>query len=159
MSPKLFSGPIWAHSWRKRVLRLGINKPVLLLAAALLACTGERSAPGLAMEKSPMNRHLSVDDHTRDILQHPAFAGFAELILPSSGGLLSGDTPLNQIGSLLPYHSQVNPRHLAASKPVFGVILAARIGDKLKYAATQAPNVRLLEYDLEIKVRPCQLAA
>jgi endonuclease len=111
------------------------------------------------MEKSPMNRHLSVDDHTRDILQHPAFAGFAELILPSSGGLLSGDTPLNQIGSLLPYHSQVNPRHLAASKPVFGVILAARIGDKLKYAATQAPNVRLLEYDLEIKVRPCQLAA
>jgi hypothetical protein len=37
------------------------------------------------------------------------------------------------------------------------VIIAARIGEKLKYAVTQAPNVHLLEYELQIKVRPCAL--
>lgn len=48
--------------------------------------------------------------------------------------------------------------HLAGGAPVHGVILAAQIGKKLLYAATQAPNVHLLEYELEIKVRPCRLA-
>lgn len=49
--------------------------------------------------------------------------------------------------------------HLAAGKSVWGVIIASQIGEKLKYAATQAPRVRLLEYELKINVRPVQLAA
>ena len=44
-----------------------------------------------------------------DILDHPAFAGFARQILPWDGRAYDADMPLKQIGSLLPYHSQVEP--------------------------------------------------
>ncbi|MCG3190148.1 MAG: hypothetical protein LKCHEGNO_02765 [Burkholderiaceae bacterium] len=56
-----------------------------------------------------MNRHLRTDDRIADLLQHPAFAGFAGALLP--GGSVSADPnlPLRDIGSLLPYHTQVHP--------------------------------------------------
>jgi acetyl esterase/lipase len=44
-----------------------------------------------------------------DILDHPGFAGFARQILPWDGRAYDADMPLKQIGSLLPYHSQVEP--------------------------------------------------
>jgi acetyl esterase/lipase len=45
----------------------------------------------------------------RDILDHPAFAGFAKQILPWDGRAYDADMPLSDIGSLLPYHSHVEP--------------------------------------------------
>lgn len=39
----------------------------------------------------------------------------------------------------------------------YGVIVASDIGQKLRYAATQVPNVRLMEYDLKVDLRAVTL--
>jgi acetyl esterase/lipase len=53
--------------------------------------------------------HLSADDSIRDLLGHPAFAGFARLLLPWDGRRYDENMRLSGIGSLLPYHSHVDP--------------------------------------------------
>ncbi|MNR47573.1 hypothetical protein D3C85_1666900 [compost metagenome] len=47
--------------------------------------------------------------------------------------------------------------HLAGDKSVYGIIIASGIGQKLLYAATQVPNVRLMEYDLAVTLRSVAL--
>jgi acetyl esterase/lipase len=54
-------------------------------------------------------RHLGSDDSLRDLLGHPAFAGFAKLLLPWDGRRYDDAMRLSDIGLLLPYHSHVNP--------------------------------------------------
>lgn len=54
-------------------------------------------------------RHLNADDSIRDLLGHPAFAGFARLLLPWDGRRYDETMRLSDIGSLLPYHSHVDP--------------------------------------------------
>jgi hypothetical protein len=44
--------------------------------------------------------------------------------------------------------------HVANGRKVYGVILAADISEKLRYAVTQVPHVRLLEYELRFVVKP-----
>jgi acetyl esterase/lipase len=44
----------------------------------------------------------------RDIVSHPAFKGFGELMLPWEDNTKYFDTRLNQVGSLMPYHGHVN---------------------------------------------------
>jgi acetyl esterase/lipase len=53
--------------------------------------------------------HLGVDSTVGDLLRHPAFAGFARLILPWDDRAYDEHMPLSRIGSLLPYHSHVDP--------------------------------------------------
>jgi acetyl esterase/lipase len=52
---------------------------------------------------------LSVDHSIRDVLNHPAFAGHGQLILPWDDRTYDRDMRLSNIGSLLPYHSHVRP--------------------------------------------------
>lgn len=54
-------------------------------------------------------RHLNADDRIGDLLGHPAFAGFARLLLPWDGRRYDETMRLSHIGSLLPYHSHVDP--------------------------------------------------
>jgi acetyl esterase/lipase len=44
-----------------------------------------------------------------DILRHPAFTGFSRLILPWDDRAYDESLPLTRIGSLLPYHTCVDP--------------------------------------------------
>jgi acetyl esterase/lipase len=74
----------------------------LVLAAA---CVGIMASP----------RHLSIDDRVGDILKHPAFAGFSRLILPWDDKLPGADLPIRNIGSLLPYHTHVDPAVVVSS--------------------------------------------
>ena len=53
--------------------------------------------------------HLRLDDSVDDILQHPAFAGFARLLLPWDDRRYDHAVPLRSIASLLPYHGHVDP--------------------------------------------------
>jgi len=53
--------------------------------------------------------HLRADDTVQDVLSHPAFAGFARLLLPWDDGAYDGRLPLRDLGTLLPYHSHVDP--------------------------------------------------
>ncbi|MGI9068519.1 MAG: hypothetical protein ACR2HX_19200 [Pyrinomonadaceae bacterium] len=62
------------------------------------------------------------------------------------------------LGQILRYMGWVG-RHLSGEHKVFGVVLAADISEKLRYAATQVPQVRLMEYELRFAVKPVDLAS
>jgi acetyl esterase/lipase len=62
-------------------------------------------ASGVAMNKA---QHLRADDRLGDVLKHPAFAGFARLLLPWDDRRYDPAMPLENIGALLPYHSDVD---------------------------------------------------
>lgn len=57
------------------------------------------------------------------------------------------------LGQLLRYMGWCS-KHLSKGRKVFGVILAAEISDKLRYAASLVPGITLLEYQLQIQVQP-----
>ena len=58
--------------------------------------------------------HLHTGSTLRDLLRHPAFAGFAPLILPWDDRAYDEQMPLSRIGSLLPYHTHVDPDTVVA---------------------------------------------
>jgi acetyl esterase/lipase len=53
--------------------------------------------------------HLTSADRVRDLVSHPAFGNFGPLVLPWDNRVSDANMPLRDIGSLLPYHSHVNP--------------------------------------------------
>jgi len=53
--------------------------------------------------------HISTSDLVRDIVNHPAFKGFGQYLLPWDNGTNYYNTPLNNVSSLLPYHNHVDP--------------------------------------------------
>jgi acetyl esterase/lipase len=74
--------------------------------------------------------HLRATDTIQDLLNHPAFAGFARLLLPWDDRVYDGRLPLRDLGTLLPYHSHIDPASVVgalnamiddvhAGKPVF----------------------------------------
>ena len=65
--------------------------------AALAAAT--HVAPGA---------QLRVDNTVQDLLNHPAFAGFARLLLPWDDRTYDSSMRLSDLGALLPYHSHVD---------------------------------------------------
>ena len=90
-----------------------------LLALAPLAVAEERPAGEVSMlaEQSVevLDKHLAADGRLADILDNPAFAGFAERILPWSGRRYDAAMPLGQMASLLPYHSAVDTGTVVAA--------------------------------------------
>ena len=54
-------------------------------------------------------KHLTADGTISELLDHPAFAGFARLLLPWDDRTYDGNMRLRDIGSLLPYHTHVDP--------------------------------------------------
>ena len=75
----------------------------------------EDRQPGvpLGMDTQPSGGsvgHLSPDDTIGDLLHHPAFAGFGRLLLPWDDRAYDNSLLLRDIGSLLPYHSHVDPK-------------------------------------------------
>lgn len=57
----------------------------------------------------PRSQPLSTASRISDLLNHPAFAGFSRLLLPWDDRSYDGEMRLNNISSLLPYHSHVAP--------------------------------------------------
>ncbi len=75
------------------------------------AALSDRNTDETMNEQAIGNRdgHLSIDASIRDLLSHSAFAGFGHLILPWDDRAYDTSMRLRNIGSLLPYHSHVNP--------------------------------------------------
>jgi len=72
----------------------------------------ERKMGDMVIEKtarSSLGAQLKTDGKLRDLLNHPAFAGFAHLLLPWDGRAYDDNMQLSDFKSLLPYHSHVNP--------------------------------------------------
>jgi hypothetical protein len=59
--------------------------------------------------------HLTIDASIRDLLRHPAFAGFGRLLLPWDDRVYDESQRLRDISALLPYHSHVNPEDVVAA--------------------------------------------
>jgi acetyl esterase/lipase len=79
-----------------------------------------------------MNNHLTLNNDVRDIVNHPAFRGFGELLLPGDDNSGYYNTPLNNVGSLMPYHSHVNP---------------VEVVDALNYMIDEVQNGKTIFYD------------
>jgi acetyl esterase/lipase len=76
--------------------------------------------------------HLGPQSTVGDILRHPAFAGFSRLLLPWDDRAYENSLPLNEIGSLLPYHTNVDPQTVASA--LNDMIDDAAIGRKVFYS-------------------------
>ena len=76
----------------------------------LIAATGN-----VTMASTASAAHLRVSDSVGDLLEHPAFAGFARLLLPWDDRRYDTTMTLSNIGSLLPYHTHVDPAVVVSS--------------------------------------------
>jgi hypothetical protein len=98
----------WRGAWL--VLMLALATPV----AAEVA--GQRAVPRNVTEevmkaqpKETGGGTLRTTDRIRDVLDHPQLATFAHLMLPWDEGSYDPDTRLDEISSMLPYHTHVAP--------------------------------------------------
>src|SRR5688572_23108226 len=87
-----------------------------ITGAALISQTATPSAAPttVAQEErseraSAEDMHLTTSNTIRDVVNHPAFAGFGHFILSLDRGRYDNDMPLERVASLLPYHSNVDP--------------------------------------------------
>ena len=70
--------------------------------------SGSKSNPAQDKKaETAMGRHLTKSDTLSTLLNHPAFRGFSQYILPQ-GRYRNEEMPLGNIATLLPYHSHVN---------------------------------------------------
>ncbi|WP_449415808.1 alpha/beta hydrolase [Ochrobactrum teleogrylli] len=90
---------------------------VLVLAASMAnaeedpaASSDKGSLPVATMlEEKNRSEHMKPESSLAELLNHPAFAGHAPLLLPWDGRAYDQAMPISEIGSLLPYHSNVDP--------------------------------------------------
>jgi acetyl esterase/lipase len=96
------------------VLGLLFTTPVL---AQQTPASSSAKVTGTAQEENDKRQaaYLRTDDRIADLLNHPAFAGFARLILPWDGRNYDDTMRLRDIGTLLPYHTHVIPRVVVSS--------------------------------------------
>ena len=69
-----------------------------------------------------------------------------------------GRGPDAALGKILRYMGWVAV-HLAGEKKVHGVVLASDISKKLRYAATQVPSIKLMEYELRFALKSVDLSS
>ena len=102
---------------RKVELIFRCNSLFVLLAVILLSCTTKDTteAPDNTIESEyseeigEMDSHLTTNNYVSDIVNHLAFKGFGELMLPRDDNSGSYNIQLSNVGSLMPYHGHVEP--------------------------------------------------
>lgn len=91
-----------------RVLR----RAATLVAALVLTAAGagaQTIAQGRTVaEPPPVGAPLTPESSLGDLMRHPAFAGFARLLLPWDDRGFDPDMPLSGVAALAPYHSHVD---------------------------------------------------
>lgn len=122
---------------KKRDSTIKYNTIMLLFIVTLLGCTSEQTAGAdneitEQLEQSPMEGHLTTEDYVRDIVHHPSFNGFGELLLSRDDNSGYFNTKLVNVGTLMPYHSHVEP---------------ADVVDALNFMIDEVNNSRQIFYD------------
>ncbi|WP_157763313.1 endonuclease NucS domain-containing protein [Pseudomonas citronellolis] len=117
-----------------------------------------KKLPKLPGHDSPLILYRTED---RDGVEFQTDVGPIDILATGNGDfyvleLKVGRGPDAALGQILRYMGWVK-EHLAGDKNVHGIIIASDIGQKLRYAATQVPNVRLMEYDLAVTLRSVAL--
>jgi len=77
------------------------------------------------------NMHLETSSTIRDVVNHPAFVGFGQFILPLDRGRYDPAMSLENVASLLPYHSNIDPD--AAVNTINFMIDMAASGETIFY--------------------------
>jgi hypothetical protein len=117
-----------------------------------------KSLPTLPGHNSPLSLYRAEE---RDGVEFQTDVGPIDILATYDGDfyvieLKVGRGPDAALGQVLRYMGWVKT-HLAGDKNVFGIVVASDIGKKLKYAVTQVPAVRLMEYDLNVRLRSVAL--
>ena len=117
-----------------------------------------KNLPKLHEHDAPLKLYRTND---RDGVEFQTDVGPIDILATGNGDfyvfeLKLGRGPDTALGQILRYMGWVK-EHLAGEKNVFGIIVASDIGRKLRYAATQVPNVCLMEYDLKVDLRSVAL--
>lgn len=102
----------------KRVMLIfSYNSILVLFLAIILSCTTkdksekENNTGELKQDDQNMviSGHLTTSNYAIDIVNHPAFKGFGDLLLSFDNNSAYYNTRLTDAGLLVPYHSHVNP--------------------------------------------------
>ena len=99
-----------------------------------------------------------TDANGRGGIEYPTGVGPVDILAVDSGGnlyvfeLKLDRGPDRALGQLARYMGWVK-LHLAGEHAVNGVVVARAIDERLRYAAAVIPNVVLLEYEVEFRVR------
>lgn len=64
--------------------------------------------PG-ALIVSKNKGYMNTNSSIQDVMNHPSFKGFGQFILPLDNRAYDGNMRLSRVGSLFPYHSQIEP--------------------------------------------------
>jgi RecB family endonuclease NucS len=101
---------------------------------------------------------LYVDEFGRDGIEYPTEVGPVDILaLDNEGNFVIFELKLSRgtdkaLGQILRYMGWVK-RNLAKGKRVKGVIVAKHVNEKLKYATTITPDITLLEYELDFRIK------
>lgn len=84
---------------------------LLTLMGFSMTCLAEKPIPGSRNAGAvPVGRALTAHARIGDVLEHPAFRGYGRLLLPWDDRRYDPEMPLTSIGTLLPYHTHVDPQ-------------------------------------------------
>ena len=107
---------------------------------------------------------LYASPERREGIEYPTAVGPIDILATDGEGnfvvfeLKLGRGPDKTMGQLLRYMGWVK-KNLAQNREVYGVIVAKDIDDKLRYAALLVPNISLLEYEVDFRLKTANLEA
>ena len=91
-----------------------MSRLLLILMLLLMSCMKNDSVASDSNTGEILNEersgnegytHITTNDSVHHIVNYPAFKGFGKYILPWDDNTYYYDTPLNNVGSLMPYHN------------------------------------------------------
>ncbi len=113
------------------------------------------------IEAITVNGHrlkIYVDEQGRDGIEYPTDVGPIDILaIDEEDNFVVFELKLSRgadraMGQLSRYMGWVK-RNLSKDKKIKGVIIAKRVDEKLKYAASIIPDITLFEYELDFKIR------
>jgi hypothetical protein len=138
------------------------------------AIESEQEVQSFALEshlRDFLTRHLDIvekgmtlfrDEHGRDGIEYPTQTGPIDILAKDVGGnfvvfeLKVSRGSDKVVGQLQRYAGWVR-KHLSNNRPVRGVIIAQILDEGLKYAASENPNLKIFEYELQFKINPVSI--
>jgi len=105
---------------------------------------------------------LFEDETGRDGKEYPTGVGPIDILAVDDKGdfyvfeLKLSKGPDRALGQLLRYMGWLK-KNLAKGKNVSGVVVASKMDEKIKFAVTMVPNVKLYEYQVSFQLTPLEL--
>ncbi len=105
---------------------------------------------------------LFTDENFREGVEYPTDVGPIDILCVDQDGnfivfeLKLGNGPDRAIGQIARYMGWVK-KNLAVGKEVSGVIVAKKVDEKLKYAASVVPRVSLFEYQVKFSIEQVEI--